>query len=115
MPPCFPATTVLTSSTLTSSTAMFPPLTGPDVAGWIYLNMNNGGSTSYSAPEGRNFRENSSTIAGPRQSQNWVAISMEAEGRFATEMDAGMLGNGCSPAPGSQAVRAIGPQPNENP
>jgi len=109
-PPNLPAT----SSTAMTDTTIFPPLTGSsDVGGWIYLNLNNGGSTSYSvttdiggqpgatnrpgvlAPAG------SSTTQGPRPSQNWVTITIFGnvrDNRLSGEFDAALLGNGCSPA-----------------
>jgi hypothetical protein len=69
----------------------YPSLGGPDVAGWMYLNLHNGGSPSYSAQPNR----------APRPSQNWVTISMfgtVAGNRMTAEFDAAPLGNGCSPA-----------------
>jgi hypothetical protein len=105
-----------TSAQNTSSTN-FPSITGADVGGWMYLNLNNGGATTYSvtrlvgtiptpitgagstsnlAPQG------ASTTAGPRPSQNWVIVEMfgNAPGgnRLTVDFDAAWLGNGCSPA-----------------
>jgi hypothetical protein len=51
----------------------------PDVAGWVYLNLDN--------------REEYPIIA----SQNWVIVSMRAEGRYSVDFDAAALGNGCTP------------------
>jgi len=109
--PSLPAT----SSSSTAS-SLYPILSTGDVAGWMYLNLNNGGSTGYSvttrsvagiptvitgpgstsvlAPSG------SATI-GPRPSQNWVTITMFgnlATKRMVAEFDAASLGNGCTPA-----------------
>jgi hypothetical protein len=139
----FPRTTVVlpeTSSTPTSS-GIFPvisPLAG-DVAGWTYLNLNNnaqiGGagallaSSPYSVtsnnqsfttnPTGaRIFSGNgtSTTAGGVRQNQDWVIVSMSAEGRYSVDFDAAWLGNGCSPAPPvSNAANPIGPLPNQTP
>ncbi len=107
-PPSFPST----SSTPTSS-ERFPPQTASgDVGGWLYLNLNNGGSPAYTAP--RNYRFGT-TMWGARQSQAWVVTSMFAEGRFAVEMDAVAVGNGCSPAPDVSRFTPIGPAPNPNP
>jgi hypothetical protein len=110
--PTFPAT----SSTNTGS-AYYPTVVfSPDVGGWMYLNLNNGGSTSYSVttrtvggfptvitgPGSRSILapSGSSTI-GPRPSQNWVTITMFGNlgtKRVVAEFDAASLGNGCSPA-----------------
>jgi hypothetical protein len=49
-------------------------------AGWTYLNLHN--------------------PADPDQefaTQNWVVVSMRAEGRYSVDFDAAWLGNGCSP------------------
>ena len=74
-----------------------------DVGGWMYLNLNNGGSTIYSAARA-GFAVNGTTV---RQSQNWVIVKMFAEGRYSVDFDAAWLGNGCSPAPAVGAQ--IGP------
>ena len=58
----------------------------------MYFNLNNGGSTNYS-PARAGFAINSTTV---RPSQNWVIVSMFAEGRFSVDFDAAWLGNGCS-------------------
>jgi hypothetical protein len=93
---------------------LFPILVTGDVAGWFYFNLNNGGSTSYSAASGRDFRSNSSTTIGPRQSQNWVTLTMFAEGRFSASTDATQLANGCTPALQSHDP-FFGPGPNVTP
>ena len=130
-PPCFlsacpsPPLPVLnaSSSTGSSDSDIFPQVgaTG-DVGGWIYLNLNNGGSTSYSVTREiggqrlpTNARTNLSPIAsgtvGPRPSQNWVTVTLFGNtaggNRLTTEFDAAALGNGCSPAVAEGA--AIGP------
>jgi len=88
---------------------LFPPAaTSGDIAGWIYLNLNNRGSSAYSSTRNYGF---GSTVVGRRQSQGWVVTSMFAEGRFAVEMDAPAVGNGCSPAPDLSTRAAIGPAP----
>jgi hypothetical protein len=83
-----------TSRTLTSDD-IFPDLTSGDVAGWMYLNLHN------------------NAVGADRPSQNWVIVSMFAEGRYSVDFDAAWLGNGCSaltPAPAT-----IGPAPNVTP
>jgi hypothetical protein len=118
--PIFPAT----SSSSTAS-ASYPSISTADVGGWMYLNLNNGGSTGYSvttrpvngfptiitgpgsksilAPQG-------SGTVGPRPSQNWVTITMFGNlgtKHLVAEFDAASLGNGCTPAASFGGV--IGP------
>ena len=47
-----------------------------------------------------------------RPSQNWVIVSMFAEGRFSVDFDAAWLGNGCSSATALSTVPGafIGPK-----
>jgi hypothetical protein len=107
--PVLPAT----SSTASSDYTVYPTLTGSDVGGWMFLNLNNGGSTSYSVttdiggqPGATNVPgvlapRGATTTKGPRPSQNWVTITMFGNlgtNRLAGEFDAASLGNGCSPA-----------------
>jgi len=97
------------TSSLPTSSGVFPPLSvSGDVGGWLYLNLTNGGSTNYSVKPDRAF--NNSTV---RPNQNWVVVSMFAEGRYQTLFDATMLSNGCSPVPAAGGL--IGPGPNPNP
>jgi hypothetical protein len=103
-----------TSSTATSS-GVLPPMSpiANDVAGWMYLNLNNGGSGNYSAKSGRAYNVNGTVV---RPSQNWVVTSMTAEGRYQAAFDATVLANGCTPAPPvTTATVPIGPGPNVNP
>ena len=75
-----PNPTLPATSRIAVSNGLFPTVPGsPDVGGWTYLNLNNGNARGVS--------------------QNWVVVSMFAEGRFGVESDATSLGNGCSPAP----------------
>jgi hypothetical protein len=78
------------------------PRTNSDVAGWMYFNFDD----SWSSPD-------------DLAAQSWVVVSMEAEGRFAVDLDATALGNGCSPPALETNDRggepAIGPAPNVNP
>jgi len=121
------------TSSVSTSAGIFPPLsTSGDVGGWFYLNLNNGGSTSYSVttagvsttvpPGPRVFSGagTSTTNTGAiRQNQDWVIVSMFAEGRFSVDFDAAWLGNGCSPSPAvtdaNGGTPAIGPSPNATP
>ena len=80
----------VTSSTLNTS-GLFPPFaTSGDAGGWMYLNLNNGGTHAYSSTT--------------RASQNWVVDSLFADPTFAAESPATILGNGCSPAVTSGAI-----------
>jgi len=72
--------------------------------------LNNGGSPVYSSARNYFF---GTTTRGPRQSQAWVVTSMFAEGRYAVEMDAAAVGNGCSPAPALSRVGPIGRRHHE--
>jgi hypothetical protein len=114
-PPSLPAASIVTIN----GSAIFPsaPPSG-DVAGWFYMNLNNGGSSAYSVgtyPSGiaRDFRTGTSTNTGLRQSQNWVITSMFGEPTYATESTAVALGNGCSPSPleGAQIAPAANTTP----
>src|SRR5205085_5752740 len=96
-PPVIPGTITLpeTSARSTSDMSIYPMLSSSgDVAGWIYLNLNNGNmNVTYSVARPGFFPPGTT-----RPSQNWVITSMFAEGRFSVDFDATMLGNGCSPA-----------------
>ena len=108
--PFNPGTFVTPEATrIASSNSQFPPLTSGDVAGWMYMNLNNGAGLGTSNPY--------STV---RASQNWAIVSMFAEGRYSVDFDAAWLGNGCSPAAPSPTTNTaggnpIGPRPNTNP
>jgi hypothetical protein len=73
------------------SGAVFPsiPTAAGDVAGWTYLNLNDSTVTGLT-------RDNVAATTANRPSQNWVIVSMSAEGRFQVDFDAAWLGNGCS-------------------
>ncbi|MBV8519597.1 MAG: hypothetical protein JO197_19555 [Acidobacteria bacterium] len=106
---CVPGA-VLPGLTLPSSSlapardeAYFPPNPTAAIGGWMYLNLENSESTNAAA------------------SQNWVIVSMRAEGRYSVDFDAVALGNGCSAPVRATAVNSnpetavIGPAPNTNP
>jgi hypothetical protein len=71
-----------TSRTDIDDTSVFPETEDGAVGGWIYLNLN------HNAPAGAPDAETAS--------QNWVIVSMEAQGRFSVDFDAAWLENGCS-------------------
>jgi len=82
-------------------TGTFPELENDAVAGWIYMNLDNAAGDDIA-------------------SQNWVVVSMRAEGRYSVDFDAAWLGNGCSPEAGLSEVDpggivVIGPAPNTTP
>ncbi|MBV9188137.1 MAG: hypothetical protein JO093_21185, partial [Acidobacteria bacterium] len=101
-----------TSST-SSSNPFYPAIGSSDPGGWFYLNLNNRGSTSYSATRDGLAPVGSSTNAGPRPSQNWVTVTMFGTAfiytRMTAEFDATSLGNGCSPAAFPSSTVPIGP------
>jgi hypothetical protein len=72
----------VTGAYLTTSPTLFPPVSGSDAGGWLYLNT--GG-------------------------QSWMTVTMLATPTFATEATAPALGNGCSP-PAAKGPQ-IGPLP----
>ena len=49
------------------------------IAGWVYMNLDNDAGDEIA-------------------SQNWVVVSMRAEGRYSVDFDAAWLANGCTPA-----------------
>lgn len=93
-----------TSRTSTADTGIYPPNSDGAVAGWMYLNLDN--AAPFDAQPG---------VA----SQNWVIVSMAAEGRYSVDFDAAWLGNGCSPVAQvtdpAGGLPAIGPAPDVNP
>ena len=110
--PTLPAT-----SASSTASGTYPSISTADVGGWMYLNLNNGGSTGYSVTThsvvgdvptiitGAGSRSvlapTGSQTVGPRPSQNWVTLTMFGHlgtKQLVTEFDAASLGNGCSPA-----------------
>ena len=67
-----------TSRTSVADASIYPQLTNGATAGWMYLNLDN------------------STTDTPLASQNWVVVSMRAEGRYSVDFDAAWLANGCT-------------------
>ena len=67
-----------TSRTSVADASIYPQLTNGATAGWTYLNLDN------------------STTDSPLASQNWVIVSMRAEGRYSVDFDAAWLANGCT-------------------
>jgi len=83
--------------------APYPQPDNGAIAGWIYLNLDN---------------DEFDGIA----SQNWVIVSMRAEGRYSVDFDAAWLANGCTPeepvsevTTGTEDVDIIGPGVAETP
>jgi hypothetical protein len=72
-----------TSLTPISDADTFPQaIIDEAAAGWVYLNLDNGLA---------------SLAATEFATQNWVIVSMRAEGRYSVDFDAAWLGNGCTP------------------
>lgn len=71
-----------TSLTSVADTDVFPQaITASTTAGWVYFNLHNPAADDVE----------------PFATQNWVVVSMRAEGRYSVDFDAAWLGNGCSP------------------
>jgi hypothetical protein len=123
--PCPTPTAVTLPETSATNVAggTFPQLTGADVGGWMYLNLNNGGSANYSVTRnvggvptivtGANAGTTGLAPAGTattiRPSQNWVIVEMFGNAgvnRLTVDFDAAWLGNGCSPAVAAGATIA---------
>jgi hypothetical protein len=88
------------TSRIASSSSSFPPLSSGDVAGWMYMNLNNNAAAGIYTP---------TPGLTTRDSQNWVIVSMFSEGRFSVDFDAAWLGNGCSPAAAAPTDRNTNP------
>jgi hypothetical protein len=123
---CQGSTSTLPETSATNTTAsVFPTLTGADVGGWMYLNLNNGGSTNYSVtqnlgpgtPTPNSVSSNlapAGTNTTVRPSQNWVIVEMFGSvgaNRLTVDFDAAWLGNGCSPAAFTSTANAAGGVP----
>jgi hypothetical protein len=103
---------------LNSGGLQFPgrPTATNDLGGWLFINANNGGADSYSSQRpGFNSSGGTTGVAFARPSQNWAVVSIYAEGRYAVDIDATVLGNGCSPAAALTQTEPIGPASNTNP
>ena len=73
------------ASSNTSDGGLFPPMSqSGDVGGWLYLDLNDDGTTIHGKS---------------RPAQNWVVVSMYADGRFSFAFDAAPLANGCTTKP----------------
>jgi hypothetical protein len=72
-----------TSLTAISDSDVFPQdIIDDAAAGWVYFNLDNGLA---------------SLAQTEFATQNWVIVSMRAEGRYSVDFDAAWLGNGCTP------------------
>ena len=101
-PVCGPSPLTLPEASITSTaTANLYPAhaASTDISGWMYLNLNNQPPT---------VAGYSSAAQLPRASQNWVIVSMFAQGRYSVDFDAAHLGNGCS-APAPNPTPEVGP------
>lgn len=106
---CRTSSTGAATRVATTSASFFPPMPAgsTSLGGWIHLNLDNVNALG--------------TYSTWRASQNWVVVSMFAEGRYGVEFPAPPLGNGCSaaaPAPTATTgtgANPIGPRPNISP
>jgi hypothetical protein len=89
-----------TSLTSVSDDSIYPDMGNGAVGGWMYLNLDN---------------DETDEIA----SQNWVIVSMRAEGRYSVDFDAAWLANGCTPeepiSEVTEGTEVIGPGVAETP
>jgi len=76
---------------LSAASPLLPPSPSGDVAGWIWINLDNGAGSAASSP-----------YSSRRPSQNWIIVQMYAEGRYAVDFDATTIVNGCTVAPPTQ-------------
>ena len=93
------------SSVSVGDLRVFVQLPNGATAGWIYLNLDNCVGPNCAASHDA--------------SQNWVVVSMRAEGRYSADTPATVLGNGCSrstpPSEIGPGNHVIGPAPNVRP
>ena len=93
-----------TSLTSVADNDVYPQLTNGAIGGWMYLNLDN--------------ETDPTTLLA---SQNWVVVSMRAEGRYSVDFDAAWLANGCTPEFADSEVSVtsggiiIGPAVETNP
>jgi hypothetical protein len=114
--PSVPAVITLpaTSATPTKSPA-FPLIsTSGDIGGWTYFNLQGdrvaGSSTLGPGPAPGRVNVLHPGFGAPA-SQNWVIVSMSAEGRYSVDFDAAWLGNGCTPPTGQSTANAFSGPP----
>ena len=81
-----------TTTLISAASPVLPPAPSSDVAGWVWLNLDNGAGTGAAG----------SPYSTRRPSQNWVIIQMYAEGRYAVDFDATTMANGCTVNPPTQ-------------
>jgi hypothetical protein len=94
-----------TSRVSVDNNAIFPPSSPTaDVGGWMYMNLNNNFTGGAYHPN----RQAGGSHQGV--SQNWVVVTMTAEGRYGVDFDAAYLGNGCTPNPGVTATGRTAPR-----
>jgi len=114
-PPVSTTITLPETSRTNVSSGTFPPASfaSGDVAGWMYLNLDNGNTTTDVSGTLNGANTALHPAFGNRPSQNWVIVSLFAEGRYSVDFDAAWLGNGCSALVGTSdangGVVPIGP------
>jgi hypothetical protein len=74
-----------------AASPILPPSPSGDLAGWIWINLDNGAGSLAASP-----------YSSRRPSQNWIIIQMYAEGRYAVDFDATTIVNGCTARPPTQ-------------
>lgn len=84
--------TMPAAAAFSSTAALFPPMHGASLTGWMLINLDNRATVISSV----------NPYSSARPSQNWVVVKMRAEGRYGINSDATQIGNGC----GTDAVAA---------
>jgi len=87
---CVYPTTGATSA-MSSASPVLPPPASSDLAGWIWINLDNGAGAQRDGP-----------YSTRRASQNWIVVQMYAEGRYGVDFDATSIVNGCTASPPTQ-------------
>ncbi|MBV9493725.1 MAG: hypothetical protein JOZ54_05735 [Acidobacteria bacterium] len=79
------AQTMPLAASLSTTSPFFPPMAGLGVSGWMFLNL-----------DSRVGAQEKTPFSSSRPSQNWVLVSMRAEGRYGVAYDATAMANGCT-------------------
>ncbi len=107
--PCPPGPSGITlpetsSPSVTSSTFPAASFASGDVAGWMYMNLNNNDTAAPTLNAGAT----GPFFDGTRASQNWVIVALSGSGSsagaYSVDFDATWLGNGCSGAVGASSL-----------
>lgn len=91
------------TSSLSTTSAVMPPLSGQSLTGWMYIDLDNRGDVAAAS------QSTSRGYSNPnRSSQNWVVVRMRAEGRYGVDYDASALRNACTAPVAATKAPAVG-------